>query len=101
MTIIQTICIKSKLSMIFGFFRILSKDYNLSDDVNLNIFAEQSEGYTGADLKAVLYNAKQLAKHDIKDVDAVLKICQDILIKALNETKPSVTVKEKARLTDM
>ena len=82
-------------------FRILAKDYNLTDEVNLDIIAEQSEGYTGADLKAVLYNAKQLAKHQIKDVDTTLKICQEILIEALKETKPSVTEKEKARLTDM
>ena len=48
-----------------------------------------------------MYNAKQLAKHQIKDVDATLKICQEILVQALKETKPSVTEKEKARLNDV
>lgn len=40
----------------------------LSDEVSLQYIAEQTEGYSGADLQAVLYNAYLEAIHDIVDV---------------------------------
>lgn len=38
--------------------KVLSKSLNLSDDVNLEEIVENTEGYSGADLQSILYNAQ-------------------------------------------
>ena len=40
---------------------------DLSDDVDLRVMAENSENMTGADFKALLYNAQLEAVHQITD----------------------------------
>ena len=83
------------------------KDYNLSDnDVNIKEIAVNTEGYTGADLKAVLYNSKQQAKKEDKDNDSFIDakgpmIRQEDLLEAVDQTKPSVSQQEINRLTAM
>ena len=41
----------------------LSKDLPLAGDVDFGALVDQTEGFTGADLKAVLYNAQLEAVH--------------------------------------
>ena len=41
----------------------LSKDLPLDSSVNFSALADATEGFTGADLKAVLYNAQLEAVH--------------------------------------
>ena len=43
----------------------LTQKMNLDPSVDLAYFAEASEGYTGADLKALLYNAQLEAIHEL------------------------------------
>lgn len=42
----------------------LSSRISLSDDINLEYFAETCEDFTGADFKALLYNAQLEAIHE-------------------------------------
>ncbi|XP_077987933.1 peroxisomal ATPase PEX1-like [Glandiceps talaboti] len=43
----------------------LARNMELDDDVELPLLAEQCEGYTGADFKALLYNAQLEAIHNL------------------------------------
>lgn len=44
--------------------RALSKTLSLSNDIDFHKVASHCEHFTGADLKAVLYNAQLLVAHD-------------------------------------
>lgn len=41
----------------------------LASDVNLNVYAEKTEGFSGADLQGFLYNAHLEAIHGAIDMD--------------------------------
>ena len=47
--------------------KALSKDLPLARDVNFLVLADRTDGFTGADLKAVLYNAQLEAVHKTLD----------------------------------
>ena len=49
--------------MCFFVFQALSRRLNLAEDVDLASVAQRCEHFTGADLKAVLYNAQLEAVH--------------------------------------
>ena len=44
---------------------ILSKKILVSDDVDLQSLAKRTDGFTGADLQALVYNAHLLATNDL------------------------------------
>lgn len=84
--------------------KALSKNLKLNDDVDFGEIAEKSEGFTGADLQAVLYSAqmipiKQLKTNENLDLLATkeLIVTQSDLLQALSETKPSLTSSEKRK----
>jgi len=54
----------------------LSRHMSLADDVNLDTVAAECEFFTGADLKALLYNSQLSA---INATDALTADCSDIL----------------------
>ena len=80
-------------------------EYLLSDQVNLHTIAELTEGFTGADLKAVFYSAKQLAKKKADGEECLNvkgpMINIDDLIEAVNTVVPSVSESELNRLNYM
>ena len=51
----------------------------LADDVNLDVVAAATEYFTGADLKALLYNSQLSA---VNETDAVMASCSDISTKS-------------------
>lgn len=55
----------------------LATKLDLADDVDLSDLAKRCEGYSGADLQAVLYNAHLSAIHQTINVDAVAKSTDD------------------------
>jgi len=75
----------------------LSVEYYISDQVNLHTIAEMTEAFTGADLKAVFYSAKQVAKKKCSNVKEPM-INEDDLIEAVQDIVPSVSTSELNRL---
>lgn len=55
--------------------KVLSKSLNLTSDVNLKEIARACEGYSGADLQAILYTAQLEAVTGFLEDDQVLKCC--------------------------
>ena len=51
----------------YEILRVLSKDVKISIDVNLHDLASRTPNFTGADLKAMLYNAQLQAAHAVLD----------------------------------
>ncbi|KAK9454902.1 P-loop containing nucleoside triphosphate hydrolase protein [Dipodascopsis uninucleata] len=51
---------------------ILAKKMHLSDDVDVNKIAEETSGYSSADLQALLYNAHLEAIHDLMNTETSL-----------------------------
>ncbi len=51
----------------YEILRVLSKDVRISVDVNLRELASRTPHFTGADLKAMLYNAQLQAVHAVLD----------------------------------
>ena len=49
--------------------KALCRGIPLDEDVDLKEIAEKTDGFTGADLKAVLYNAQLQAAHAALDFD--------------------------------
>lgn len=69
-------------------FKIHTKNMPLSKDVNLASFAEETEGYTGADIEAVCREAAMFAlREDMKANKVKKKHFDD----AFEKVKPSVT----------
>ena len=68
----------------------MTENLSISTDVNLDEMSEETEGFTGADIKSVLYSARQnsLQRSDATDHS---QICRQDLLEAIRETKPSVS----------
>ncbi|KAJ8946677.1 hypothetical protein NQ318_019992 [Aromia moschata] len=83
--------------------KALSKNLDLSSDVDFNLIASSTEGFSGADLQSVLYTA-QLSTVDhlldnSKDTSnyVISQITQKHLEDALSKTRPSLTRQERLR----
>ncbi len=84
-------------------FKIHLRDVPLSDDVDFDALARESEGFSGADIESVCSEAKLIAikqfveKNNEKieagkidfDEKCDCKVTQEILMKALEQTKPT------------
>jgi transitional endoplasmic reticulum ATPase len=60
----------------------------VAPDVDLDVIAERTSGFTGADLEGVVRRAGLYAFRDSVDVDAVLMACFE---RALTDSHPSVS----------
>ncbi|GLG94541.1 Transitional endoplasmic reticulum ATPase TER94 [Gryllus bimaculatus] len=78
----------------------LSRKLFLAEDVDLSSVAEKTEGFTGADLQAIIYSA-QLAAEMLyikdKNVKGPIRITQNLLLAALKDTRPSLNEKEQQK----
>lgn len=82
----------------------LSRKLKLSDDVDIARVAKETEGFSGADLGALLADAQLAAAHEAlenasedKTIDSLL-ISDDHIRSSLDEARPSVGQTEKLRL---
>ncbi|CAM8924467.1 unnamed protein product [Rhodiola kirilowii] len=84
--------------------RVLSKKLPLAEDVDLEAIAEITEGFSGADLQALLSDAQLAAVHEIlenAEIDKPNKkpVIRDRFLKSVaSVAKPSVSDTEKQRL---
>ncbi|PKU63684.1 peroxisome biogenesis protein 1 isoform X1 [Dendrobium catenatum] len=84
--------------------KVLSRKLPLSADVNLEVIASMTEGFSGADLQALLSDAQLASVHELLDREATGKweripIINDMLLKSVaSKTRPSVSETEKRRL---
>ena len=69
-------------------FRIHTKDMPLSEDVDIDVLAELTEGYVGADIEAICREAVMLALREDINVE---KIEMRHFEEALKKIRPSVT----------
>jgi transitional endoplasmic reticulum ATPase len=74
-------------------FKIHTREMPLDEDVDLDILASVTEGYTGADIEAVVREAAMLAARE--NINAQ-KVSMRHFEKALLKIKPSVGPEEKA-----
>ncbi len=74
-------------------FKIHTRETPLDEDVDLEALASMTEGYTGADIEAVVREAAMLAARENINVQ---KISMRHFEKALLKIKPSVGAEEKA-----
>ncbi|XP_044729985.1 peroxisome biogenesis factor 1 [Chrysoperla carnea] len=82
--------------------KLLSKNLTLADDISLNEISKATKGFTGADLQAILCTAQLSAIEDVinsKDnkTEISVQISQRHLLNSLKQTRPSLSVEEKAR----
>lgn len=71
--------------------QVLKHKTKLQSDVDLEVIASKTAGYTGADLQAVIRKAGLLSLKQ-----NLLEITQENIIKAINLVSPSITVEDDA-----
>ncbi|XP_027149181.1 peroxisome biogenesis protein 1 [Coffea eugenioides] len=87
--------------------RVLSRKLPLAGDVDLGFVARMTEGFSGADLQALLSDAQLEAVHDLLGNEddkrsKKMPIISDTLLKSIaSKAKPSVSESEKRRLYDI
>ncbi|XP_057420538.1 peroxisomal ATPase PEX1 isoform X2 [Lotus japonicus] len=83
---------------------VLSRKLPMASDIDLGTVANMTEGFSGADLQALLSDAQLAAVHDILDnVDASRPLKTPVITDALlkltaSKARPSVSEEEKRRL---
>ncbi|KAH0681314.1 hypothetical protein KY284_022399 [Solanum tuberosum] len=86
---------------------VLSRKLPLASDVDLDVVARLTEGFSGADLQALLSDAQLEAVHDLLDSENAGKpdkkpVISDALLKSIaSKAKSSVSDAEKQRLYDI
>ncbi|ESQ40798.1 hypothetical protein EUTSA_v10012497mg [Eutrema salsugineum] len=86
---------------------VLSRKLPMADDIDLDPIAQMTEGFSGADLQALLSDAQLGAVHDFlnredKPETGTTPIITDPLLKSIaSKTKPSVSETEKQKLYDI
>lgn len=75
----------------------LVKEVNLSEDVSLDTLAQSTKHFTGADLKALIYNAllESLNSHEEFLGQSPLVIHQCHILSALRSTRPSLNQRDR------
>ncbi|CAH9133056.1 unnamed protein product [Cuscuta epithymum] len=87
--------------------RVLSRKLPLASDVNLDAVADMTDGFSGADLQALLSDAQLEAVHEHLNGQTGTQPCKmpiidDALLRRIAlEAKPSVSDNEKLRLYDI
>ncbi|KAF4525027.1 hypothetical protein B566_EDAN016004 [Ephemera danica] len=86
--------------------QILSGKLGLAADVDLAKVAERTEGYSGADLQAILYSAQLAALEDMldeveanqpSDMQGSIVVRAEHMIRALDTSRPSLSLAERSR----
>jgi peroxin-1 len=82
---------------------VLSRKLPLADDVDLEEIAYKTEGFSGADLQALLSDAQLAAVHEIlnskEDQKGKMPVISDAILQSVaSSTRPSVSETEKQRL---
>jgi len=72
----------------YEIFRVHTRNMPLSDDVDLKILADKTDGYSGADIEAVCREAGMSAMRESPDVD---KVHMRHFEQALKMIRPSIT----------
>ncbi|CDY62119.1 BnaCnng39220D [Brassica napus] len=86
---------------------VLSRKLPMADDVNLDPIAAITEGFSGADLQALLSDAQLAAVHEFLSKEdrtepGTTPMITDPLLKSIaSKTKPSVSEAEKQKLYDI
>ncbi|CAN8298765.1 unnamed protein product [Cochlearia groenlandica] len=86
---------------------VLSRKLPMADDIDLDYVAQMTEGFSGADLQALLSDAQLAAVHEFlnkedKPEPGVTPVITDTLLKSVaSKTKPSVSETEKQKLYDI
>ncbi|KAK2634864.1 hypothetical protein Ddye_029656 [Dipteronia dyeriana] len=84
--------------------KVLSKKLPLENDVELDAIAHMTEGFSGADLQALLSDAQLAAVHEIlnnanSNGSRKMPVINDALLKSIaSKVRPSVSEAEKQRL---
>lgn len=84
--------------------KVISRKLPLADDVDLEAIAHMTEGFSGADLQALLSDAQLSAVHEIlNNIDSnepgKMPVITDALLKSIaSKARPSVSEAEKLRL---
>ncbi|KAL5731551.1 hypothetical protein ACHQM5_004270 [Ranunculus cassubicifolius] len=85
--------------------KVLSRKLPLASDVNLEAIASVTEGYSGADLQALLSDAQLAAVHELledsssSEKGGKMPVINDGLLRAVaSKARPSVSESEKRRL---
>lgn len=86
--------------------KVLSRKLPLTSDVDLGAIAHMTEGFSGADLQALLSDAQLEAVHDLlsteKEKTGKMPVISDALLKSTaSKAKASVSESEKQRLYDI
>ncbi len=85
----------------------VGRKMKLNETVDLEDIARRCDGFTGADLQALLYNAQIEAVHDVIDSEVrddspkrsgVPLVTMDHVERSFSSTRPSLSKKEIARL---
>jgi len=81
----------------------LSRKLHMSKNVNLESLAKETEGFSGADLGALIADAQLIAAHQALEeagqrANSILTITEDHITQSLSEARPSVSSQEKSRL---
>ncbi|KAK8970931.1 Peroxisome biogenesis protein 1 [Platanthera guangdongensis] len=85
--------------------KVLSRKLPLSNDVKLEVIASMTEGFSGADLQALLSDAQLASVHEILDsgngdkAQRRVPVINNVLLKSVAlKTRPSISEAEKRRL---
>ncbi|CAH1183321.1 unnamed protein product [Phaedon cochleariae] len=87
----------------FDILTVLSRKIDLAPDADLKVIAKETEYFSGADLKSLLYSAQLstidnlLEKNNVTSNDIGSKITHQHLREALAKTKPSLPVQERLK----
>lgn len=83
---------------------VLSRKLPMTEEVDLDAVARMTEGFSGADLQALLSDAQLAAVHDLLDSEdgnkpGTMPVITDTLLKSIaSNARPSVSEAEKRRL---
>ncbi len=75
-------------------FDLYLKNLPVADDIDLDEISENTERYTGADVKAVCESVAQKIAQEASSKHKVLEITQDDIIDRIKSTKPSVSLSQ-------
>ncbi|CAG8487760.1 12625_t:CDS:2 [Racocetra fulgida] len=89
--------------------KALARKLDLSDDIDLSYYANKCQGYSGADLQALLYNAHLEAIHETIDSEKFLekktpstngRDMQFVCFSANSKNNTTLTAAERSQLTE-
>lgn len=82
-------------------FKVHTKKIKLADDVNIEELAKRTEGYTGADIAALVREAAMLALREVIREGKVKPVSMRHFEEALKRVPPSLTPEDIRRYEEM